>query len=87
MFKEIRILSKGFNFFVICTSKNKLFRNELSDNKFKKFEYLFLIRIVLETRDSNPYYLDPKSSALPIKLVSRWVLLGTSLGQNEYKQF
>ena len=37
----------------------------------------------LETRDSNPYYLDPKPSALPIKLVSinkpykgnvRWVV-------------
>ena len=25
----------------------------------------------LETRDSNPHYLDPKSNALPIKLASR----------------
>ena len=24
----------------------------------------------LETRDSNPYSLDPKSNALPVKLVS-----------------
>ncbi len=24
----------------------------------------------LETRDSNPHYLDPKSNALPIKLAS-----------------
>ena len=31
------------------------------------FEFMFL-----ETRDSNPYSLDPKSNALPVKLVSNY---------------
>ena len=56
--------------------------------------------IVLETRDSNPYYLDPKSSALPIKLVSRgrltifvgdvlcskWLLHYTEISKNPHKE-
>lgn len=44
-------------------------RNEHIKNWFKKSEYEFK-EISLETQDSNLYYLGPKSSALPIKLVS-----------------
>ena len=35
----------------------------------------------LETRDSNPHSLDPKSNALPIKLVSKQ---STTLNKNFY---
>ena len=69
MLSSQSIEAKDFVFEVITVSKERRLREDPKATWFKKCEYGF-IKCMLETRDSNPYSLDPKSSALPVKLVS-----------------